>query len=82
VSPCHGGRNQSVQAALKDAVCLQVRSACSPDAESYMLVREPAMCRYIVTLYHPAICQDKKYAIRVVEAPSSPVPAKDAREEL
>lgn len=30
--------------------------ACSPDKEVYMFVREPATCTYVVTLYHPSIC--------------------------
>ena len=40
---------------------LQVQLVCSPDAEVYMLVREPETCRYVVTLYHPSICSIQGY---------------------
>lgn len=42
----------------------QVQLVCSPDAEVYMLVREPETCRYVVTLYHPSICDIQGYQHR------------------
>lgn len=39
----------------------QVQLACSPDADVYMLVREPETCRYVVTLYHPTVCAVEGY---------------------
>ena len=35
---------------------LQVRLACSPDTSTYMVVREPMACSYVITLYMPAVC--------------------------
>lgn len=43
---------------------LQVQLVCSPDAEVYMLVREPETCHYVVTLYHPSICDIDGYQHR------------------
>ncbi|CAL8463374.1 g2908 [Coccomyxa elongata] len=42
----------------------KVQLVCSPDAEVYMLVREPETCRYVVTLYHPSICDIDGYQHR------------------
>lgn len=50
---------------------LQVYMACSPDSETYMLVREPDTCKYAVTLYHPSLCKQDKYALRTVQAPAA-----------
>ena len=44
------------------AVLWQVRLACSPDAESYLVVREPAACAYIIVLYTPFMCSHSEYA--------------------
>ena len=53
------------------AVCVdQVRMACSPDAEVYMLVREPELCQYVVTLYHPLHCSQWERGLHPVGAPS------------
>ena len=58
-------------------VCVhQVRMACSPDADVYMLVREPELCRYVVTLYHPLQCSDQETNLHSVGAPS-PVPGRN-----
>ncbi|KAL0022201.1 hypothetical protein WJX77_005622 [Trebouxia sp. C0004] len=35
----------------------ELRLACSPDKQSHMIIREPAQCVYIITLYLPALCQ-------------------------
>lgn len=35
---------------------LQVQFARSPDDEIYMVVREPEVCKYVITLYHPDSC--------------------------
>ncbi len=51
---------------------MQVFMACSPDSEVYMIVREPETCKYSVTLYHPSLCEQDKYALRTVQAPSAP----------
>lgn len=35
----------------------ELRLACSPDQEAHMVIREPAQCLYIITLYIPGLCQ-------------------------
>ena len=35
----------------------QVRLACSPDKEAYMIILEPDTCQYVCVLYHPSVCQ-------------------------
>jgi len=34
----------------------EVRFACSPDGHTYMLVREPDYCTYVVVVYAQALC--------------------------
>ena len=44
---------------------LQVRLACSPDKDTYLIIQEPETCRYISVLYHPAVCLVKGMEWRV-----------------
>ena len=41
----------------------ELRLACSPDKDTHMVVREPAQCIYIVTVYIPELCQAAHPAI-------------------
>ena len=40
----------------ENAGVMQVRLACSPDKDIYMIIQEPETCRYVCLLYHPAVC--------------------------
>ena len=44
---------------MADCICrsTELRLACSPDKQAHMIVREPAQCVYIITLYLPKLCQ-------------------------
>ena len=44
---------------------LQVRLACSPDKDMYMVIQEPETCAYVCVLYHPAVCLVKGMEWRV-----------------
>ena len=35
----------------------ELRLACSPDKVAHMVVREPAQCVYIITVYLPGLCR-------------------------
>ena len=41
----------------------ELRLACSPDEEAHMIVREPAQCMYIITVYLPGLCQATQGAL-------------------
>lgn len=34
----------------------ELRLACSPDKAAHTVVREPAQCLYIITVYLPGLC--------------------------
>ena len=36
----------------------ELRLACSPDKAPHMVVREPAQCLYIITVYLPGLCHN------------------------
>lgn len=40
----------------------ELRLACSPDKVAHMVVREPAQCLYIITLYLPGLCRTPQAA--------------------
>lgn len=40
----------------------ELRLACSPDKAAHMVVREPAQCLYIITLYLPGLCRTPQAA--------------------
>lgn len=34
----------------------ELRLACSPDKAAHMVIREPAQCLYVITMYLPGLC--------------------------
>lgn len=40
---------------------VELRVACSPHKTMQLLIREPDFCRYVMVLYHPALCQLPRY---------------------
>lgn len=40
---------------------VELRVTCSPHKSMQLLIREPEFCRYIMVLYHPALCSLPRY---------------------
>jgi hypothetical protein len=48
-------------------VCvIQVRLACPTDGQIHLVVREPATCRYVLTLYLPLVCNRPEFRPRTL----------------
>jgi hypothetical protein len=50
----------------------QVRLACPTDGQIHLVVREPATCRYVLTLYLPLVCNRPEYRPKTPNAASTP----------
>ncbi len=46
---------------------VEARLACSPDANTYMLIREPDFCTYVYVIYVPQLCKLEYYKPRPKE---------------
>ena len=64
--PCIGGPSPVLLyqcGSLTACLCRtsQVRLACSPDEQSYLTIREPAPCSYVLVLLTPHMCRHSDY---------------------